>query len=175
MKVYIGRYPKSDKERKVDIRIDDWDTFSLDHTLAMIILPALIKFKECRKKFPGVPNVFLDDNPKYKDEHGNHTDEAIDIGEQKYEAFLDECIWAFDQIVNDHAEEKNFWHRKPEYDHLSEEEFKALPRFEDIPNSENKRFVSYEYLDREARQAYYDRIDQALIAFGKNFSSCLWW
>lgn len=56
MKVKIGDYPKNPaKDRKVLIHIDDWDTFSLDHTLAYIIHPALIKYKEKIKKSPCHP------------------------------------------------------------------------------------------------------------------------
>ena len=47
MKVYIGRYPKDHtKERKVRVEINDYDTWNLDHTLAQVIYPALVKFKE---------------------------------------------------------------------------------------------------------------------------------
>lgn len=43
MKAYIGRYPKGDKERKISIRIDPWDVWNMDHTLALIIVPMLKK------------------------------------------------------------------------------------------------------------------------------------
>lgn len=47
MKVNIGKYPKNAfKDRKVSIQIDPWDTDSLDHTLAYIIHPALVKYRE---------------------------------------------------------------------------------------------------------------------------------
>ena len=53
MKVKIGNYQKNpSKDRKISVEIDDWDTFSLDHTLALIIHPALIKFKEKENGHP---------------------------------------------------------------------------------------------------------------------------
>lgn len=53
MKVKIGNYPKNpSKDRKISVQIDPWDTFSLDHTLAYIIHPALIKFKEKENGHP---------------------------------------------------------------------------------------------------------------------------
>lgn len=45
MKVNIGDYPKKGSTRVVKIKIDEYDLFSLDATLALIILPALKKFK----------------------------------------------------------------------------------------------------------------------------------
>ena len=42
MKVYIGRYPKDpNKEQKVNVQIDKWDTWNMDATLAHIIVPML--------------------------------------------------------------------------------------------------------------------------------------
>jgi hypothetical protein len=41
MKVYIGPYKKTSDERKIDVRIDKYDTWNMDSTLAYIILPML--------------------------------------------------------------------------------------------------------------------------------------
>ena len=46
MRVFLGRYPRGEKERKVNIRIDNYDLWSMDHTLSLIILPMLKKLKE---------------------------------------------------------------------------------------------------------------------------------
>ena len=54
MKVKIGRWPKVG-DRKVDIKIESFDTWNLDSTLALIILPALIQLKETKH---GIPNEF---------------------------------------------------------------------------------------------------------------------
>ena len=52
MKISIGKYPKKDGEQKKSIRIDPWDTWSMDHTLAEIIHPML---KQLRKTAHGAP------------------------------------------------------------------------------------------------------------------------
>ncbi len=44
MKVKVGKYPKNNR-RKINVEIDYYDTWSLDHTLAMIIYPALLQLK----------------------------------------------------------------------------------------------------------------------------------
>jgi hypothetical protein len=54
MKVNIGPYLDTENgKRVVDIKIDDYDIWSLDHTLALIIHPCLIKFKENNNGIPG--------------------------------------------------------------------------------------------------------------------------
>lgn len=46
MKVWISKYFKNGKDRTVKVEVNDHDTFSLDYTLALIIYPALKKYKE---------------------------------------------------------------------------------------------------------------------------------
>jgi hypothetical protein len=45
MKVKIGNYPKK-SPRRITVNIDRYDTWSMDHTLALIILPLLLQYKE---------------------------------------------------------------------------------------------------------------------------------
>ena len=48
MKVEIGPYPSEIDifdEQQVSVRIDPWDTWSMDDTLAQIILPMLKQLK----------------------------------------------------------------------------------------------------------------------------------
>ena len=49
------------RAQKVKVRVDPWDTWNLDHTLALIILPAL---KEFSKDPQGAPCVDDEDVPK---------------------------------------------------------------------------------------------------------------
>lgn len=61
------------KQRKVKIRIDRYDTWSMDDTLALIILPMLKQLKESKHGYPS------------------------DLNEQEWDKILDEMIWAFEQ------------------------------------------------------------------------------
>src|ERR1035438_9649523 len=56
MKVNIGTYPKGNGKRKISVRIDKWDTWALDHSLALIIVPCL---KQLKKQYQGLPGDFL--------------------------------------------------------------------------------------------------------------------
>lgn len=45
MRVYIGPYKKKGRER-ISVKIDRYDTWSLDYTLALVILPALKAYRK---------------------------------------------------------------------------------------------------------------------------------
>ena len=90
--------------QKVKVHIDRWDTWSMDHTLAPIILPMLKQLKETKHGAPYVENV---DVPKelrmnvhqklaYKKD--GTTDEKFF---ERWDWILDEMIWAFEQKCRD--------------------------------------------------------------------------
>src|SRR6056300_10124 len=121
MKVKIGKFPQHwpwsnwlyekfgySPEQKVKVHIDKWDTWSMDHTLAPIILPMLKQLKETKH---GAPYVESADVPKelrinvhqkvaYKKD--GTTDENFF---KRWDWILDEMIWAFEQKCRDHWEE----------------------------------------------------------------------
>lgn len=94
MKVILGKYPgpKSKKERKVEVRIDPWDIWNADNSLAMIIHPLLIKLKEDKQGYPG---DFSDG-----DEDGFGKGE-LGGGWEAWSAVLDTMIWSFHEIIED--------------------------------------------------------------------------
>jgi len=92
MKVKIGKYHKNGADRKINIQIDKYDAWNLDHTLALIIHPALIIFKENSVSYGLVEN---DDVPESFRTEG----EVYDI--QKWNWVLDELIWTFGKIINE--------------------------------------------------------------------------
>lgn len=73
--IFIDRFVQ-----RVNIHIDPWDTWSMDHTLAPIILPMLKQLKETSHGYPG------------------------NLTEDKWNNILDEMIWAFEQKMKDHWE-----------------------------------------------------------------------
>ena len=54
MKVSIGDYATNPSKRKrlIKVTIDRYDTYSLDHTLALVISPALKRFKQEACSYP---------------------------------------------------------------------------------------------------------------------------
>jgi hypothetical protein len=86
------------QKRKIEIKIDPWDTWNMDHTLAHIIYPMLVQLKETSH---GAFSVENDDVPV-----NLHCVEQDDYGTDKYyflryQYILDEMIWTFDKIRND--------------------------------------------------------------------------
>jgi hypothetical protein len=92
------------KKQKVDIRIDRFDTWSMDHTLAPIILPML---KQLKTTNHGAPNVDAADVPKelratkkQLDTYGKKGD--VDPKHfERWDWIMDEMIWAFEQKCRD--------------------------------------------------------------------------
>lgn len=87
MKVNLGKYV-DDGDRTVEVEIHDYDTWSLDHTLAIIIHPALVRFKE---KTCGVPYTMAEDGLP---EHG-----PDDYSEARWGWILDQMIYAMQMIL----------------------------------------------------------------------------
>ena len=94
MKVKIGKYPSHrfyhnwlynwfgySPKQTISIKIHDYDTWSMDHTLAHIILPMLKQLKETK--------------------HGH----PANLEEQEWDDIMDEMIWAFEQKCRDHWED----------------------------------------------------------------------
>jgi len=103
MKVTIGRYPKkSNRERKIKVQIDPWDTWSMDHTLAYIVVPMLKQLKETKHGAPYVDDSDVPEHltkaaaPPPKDEW--------DVDENHFKRWdwvMDEMIFAFESKIQE--------------------------------------------------------------------------
>ncbi len=107
------------KERKVQIHIDRYDTWSMDDTLAHIILPMLKQLKDSKH---GAPYVDPDDcpkdlRPKEQDEYG--TD---DTHFARWDYVLDEMIYAFKQKNTDDWESQYYEYNKWDMEGLKVEQ-----------------------------------------------------
>ncbi len=97
----IGRYPGRRSKRygqppKTMVRIDDWDIWSLDHTLSHIIYPSLVKLKEQKHGSPYVDDEDVPEDMREADVH------------EKWDWVLNEMIWAFKQKAEDNWEEQYY-------------------------------------------------------------------
>ena len=96
----------SKQERTIKVHIDPWDTWSMDHTLAYIVLPMLKQLKE-RKH--GAPYVDPEDVPEELRPKPDLKDNKYDTDETHFERWdwvMDEMIFAFENKVNDDWEEQ---------------------------------------------------------------------
>ena len=199
MKVHLGPYPKNrSKERKLSVRIDPYDVWGLDHTLALIIHPALILLKE---KKQGAPNVDDDDVPE-----GIRSTNDLTPKENEYDldAFffkrwdwvMDEMIWTFDQIKKDDDTSQFFVYEEPRpkptslhdkfletfdiddeffYDSYFDfitNEFIIISNVPNEPEEPPKKLKTPIFLRKEY-EAHDERINNGLRLFGKYFRA-LW-
>ena len=145
------------RTQKVKVRIDKWDTWSMDHTLAPIILPMLVQLKE-RKH--GSPNVDDEDVPKRlrstkKQQEKYNKDGSTDPKFfERWDWILDEMIWAFEQKCRDHWEEDYYG------PYIEGEDGKMLSGH-------------FEWTDDKGRQAHQERMSNGFRLFGKYFEN-LW-
>jgi hypothetical protein len=144
------------RQQRVKVHIDRWDTWSMDHTLAPIILPMLVQLKETKH---GAPYVDLEDVPK--ELHGKKlTKKQKEQGEvddkyfERWDWVLNEMIWAFEQKCRDHWEEDYYG-----------------PYIE----GEGDGILGghFEWTDDEGRQKHQERMSNGFRLFGKYFES-LW-
>lgn len=95
------------RARKITIRIDKYDTWSMDHTLAAIIHPMLIQLKETKRGAPNtddwdVPHGIKSVNAKPKENEWD-TDEFHFV---RWDFIMDEMIHAFEQLKEDDWQSK---------------------------------------------------------------------
>ena len=154
----------SKKERKVKIRIDKYDTWNMDYTLALIILPMLKQLQETKHGSQlvdeeDVPPHMRHSNAK-EGEYGN--DNWIHY---KWEWVLKELIWTFEQLV-DNDWENQYTIEEGELD------------FDDYPEDEGKDITPVRWkkeykIDYDGLRAHQERITNGLRLFGKYYQG-LW-
>lgn len=178
MKINIGKFKKTNDRRKINVQIDNYDTWSLDHTLANIIYPALIQLKNTKQGIPGefVENVggedYLDQDSFdfYKETH----QESWNIAAQRWDETLDKMIWSFEQLLKGDYDDK-YHHGKSEYDWVKSDKTFPNPitgKVEDTWQMVDKDPESHWY-DAEGHRLHDERIQEGLELFGKYYRS-LW-
>jgi hypothetical protein len=142
------------------VKIDQWDTWSMDHTLAYIIHPMLIQLKETKH---GAPFTDDEDVPRYlrstmaqPKEYEWDTDS---LHFMRWDWILDEMIWAFEQELKDDDEHQFF-----DDSECGDEKF---------PWNENGQYVSKLKLDKEGLEAHQKRKANGFRLFGRYYQN-LW-
>jgi hypothetical protein len=76
------------RTQKIKVRIDKWDTWSMDYTLAHVIHPMLVQLKATNHGYPS------------------------GLTEKKWDDIMDEMIWAFEQKLRDNWENDYYEYRE---------------------------------------------------------------
>ena len=170
MKVKIGPFPTHrfyhnwlynwfgySRNQRTNIKIHDYDTWSMDHILAPIILPMLVQLKSTKH---GAPMVEMPDVPKelratkkQLDAYGKKGD--VDPKHfERWDWIMDEMIWAFEQKCRDHWEGDFYG-----------------PYIEDPKNG--SMAGSFEWIDHDGMKAHQTRMTNGFKLFGKYYEN-LW-
>lgn len=107
MKVTLGQ--KGNRSRKQQVLIEECDLDNLEKTMALIIWPALVYFKENTDGVIQIENQHLPTDLQYsyprnvKDFKPNHEKMLT----KQYEYAMNEMIWGFKQIAQDQPDAPN--------------------------------------------------------------------
>lgn len=103
MKVNIGPYPDKDNvKRIVEIQIDKYDTWNLDNTLAMIILPCLKQLRDTTHGYPASLANYKEDEYEIIDDSGaNIWKEILNKMINSFERIADISDYEYDDEVQE--------------------------------------------------------------------------
>ena len=141
------------RQRKIKIKLHPYDTWNMDSTLALIMVPLLKQLKETSHS---LGSIHPDDCPPELRGDFKEDDHDSWYSQDRWNWFMDELIWTFTQLDPRTDGESQF------YDHSEVNEKDSL----------SKQFKAIKF-DREGLDAYNARIDNGLRLFGKYYRT-LW-
>ncbi len=157
------------------VKIDRWDTWSMDHTLADIVLPMLRQLKATKH---GSPNVADEDVPEHlRSTAADPKENEWDIDafhHDRWDWVLGEMIWAFEQKCRDHWEEDYY---SGEHDVSWQKSDKTYPNFdtgEEEPTYEMVPGPNHTFeIDVDGMEAHQARMTNGFRLFGRYYEN-LW-
>lgn len=164
--------------RKIKVRIDPYDAWNIDSTLAPIILPLLKKLKESKHgsgfvDMNDVPEHMRTDNTEEYDDQSTFEFYRVDNEDElkynihdRWDWVLDEMIWTFEQLQPDADWEEQYWIEHPKMDLAT------------YPEDEGQTCVPVRWsvegkCDWDGRQKHQERISNGLRLFGTYYQN-LW-
>lgn len=142
------------------VKIDRWDTWSMDHTLSLIVLPMLKQLHKSKHGAPFVDDEDVPDNLKSTSAPPKENEWETDANHfARWDWVLAEMIWAFEQKVKDDDESEFF-------DHSDCGDIKDFAR---DPNT----YMSKSRVDWEGLKQHQARKTNGFRLFGKYYEN-LW-
>jgi len=160
---------KIGQKRKIKVRIDKYDTWNMDETLAHIIIPMLKQLKETKHGVPytkdeDVPEALRSTSAPPLTQEQINTGSCDDNHEARWDWILDEMIWAFTTHIDDNWDEQFY---SGEHDiRWEKDEATNYSKMVTGPNDTWK-------VDKEGMKADRDRRANGFKLFGKYYQS-LW-
>ena len=152
------------KKRKTMVKIERWDTYSADHTIALILVPLLKELKQTKHGSPYVKDEDVPDHLKSTNAPPKVNDYDVDDNHHmRWEYVLDEMIWAFEQQLNDDRETQ-FSSGDIDY---------SIKRLDNGMGEMIRNPGDTYKVDSDAQAKYEERIQNGLNMFAKYYSG-LW-
>ena len=100
---------ESKRTRKIQVKIDRWDTWSMDHTLSYIILPMLQQLQESKNGAPGTDDEDVPEHLRSTAAEPKENEWDTDSNHfLRWDWIMAEMIFAFECQLDDTWEEK-YW------------------------------------------------------------------
>ena len=139
------------------VKIDRWDTWSMDYTLSFIVVPMLKQLKETKHGAPFVDDEDVPEELKSTSAPPKENDYDTDENHfKRWDWALNEMIWAFEQNIDHDSEDKFFDHA--EWDEKEKDFGKNLHKIK---------------IDQPGLKAHQDRKANGFRLFGKYYQG-LW-
>jgi hypothetical protein len=149
------------RKQKVVVKVHNYDTWSVDSTLAPIILPLLKQLQATQHGYPytddeDVPEELRSSAAPPLTEEEKNCGTPDQFHEKRWEWIMNEMIWAFEQL-NDPDHDNQFWQGRDE--------------LADVDNlTENIHRLKCDF---DGLKAHMARIQRGTILFGKYYQG-LW-
>lgn len=148
-------------DQKIGVRIDPWDTWSMDHTLSHIIVPMLKQLDATKHGSPLVNDEDVPEELRSTSAPPKENDWDLDDNHfKRWEWVIGEMIWAFEQ------KQRSDW----ESDYYKYEHFEPNKESADWSERIGMKLV---WSDDEGRKAHQERMTNGFKLFGKYYE-CLW-
>jgi hypothetical protein len=147
------------------IKIDKYDTWNMDSTLAPIILPMLVQLQQTKHGSPYVDDVDVPYHLKSVNAKIQKNETDIDSNHHlRWEYVLGEMVWAFEQLQPDCEWERLY--ETGETDYVWEKRADGVMEMKTGPNH------TFE-IDFVGREIHEERIQRGTTLFGKYYRA-LW-
>ena len=149
------------------VKIDHWDTWSMDNTLSSIVVPMLKQLKEVKH---GAPHVDDEDVPMELQSWTSPAKDEYDVDGNhfaRWDYVMDEMIFAHQSKLDDDWQDQ-FYTGVADYIHVEvpDEKYGKLYQMKEGPNHTHK-------IDWDGMHAYEARIKNGFRLFGKYYQG-LW-
>lgn len=158
----------SKKERKIEIKIDRYDSWSAAHTLSMIALPLLKQLAEEKHGSPYSDDADVPEGLDLRSTEAPPKENEWDTDgniHRRWAWIMKEIIWAHEQIVNDDWQSQ-FYAGKMVFDSIPCEDHPGMSEL--VKSDDDTSSVDYEGMKK-----YQERINNGMRLFGKYYEH-LW-